>query len=74
MGNYRTQLKLQGCPELSVNALKSKATTDAYPAKKIKRPKRAEANFYPSFPAGESLESLERDRLELLTQIGIRNV
>ncbi|KAF3844357.1 hypothetical protein F7725_007520 [Dissostichus mawsoni] len=45
MGNYRTQLKLQGCPELVVNSLKSKAATDAFPAKKVKRPKRAEANF-----------------------------
>ncbi|KAF0021708.1 hypothetical protein F2P81_026039 [Scophthalmus maximus] len=73
MGNYRTQLKLQGCPELSVNSLKSKATTDAFPAKKVKRPKRAEANFYPSFPVGETLESLEKERLKLLSEVGIRN-
>ncbi|KAI4895784.1 hypothetical protein NFI96_029000 [Prochilodus magdalenae] len=37
MGNYRTQLKLPGCPELSVNTLKSKAAADAFPAKKMKR-------------------------------------
>ncbi|TDH03469.1 hypothetical protein EPR50_G00163610 [Perca flavescens] len=72
MGNYRTQLKLQGCPELCVNSLKSKATADALPAKKVK-PKRSEANFYPSFPIGETLDSLEKVRLELLTEIGIRN-
>lgn len=73
MGNYRTQLRVQGCPELSVNSLKSKATTDALPAKKVKRPKRAEANFNPVFPVGETLESLEKQRLELLSEIGIRN-
>ncbi|TDH13496.1 hypothetical protein EPR50_G00033470 [Perca flavescens] len=73
MGNYRTQLKLQGCPELCVNSLKSKATADALPAKKVKKPKRSEANFYPSFPIGETLDSLEKVRLELLTEIGIRN-
>ncbi|KAL0994621.1 hypothetical protein UPYG_G00125000 [Umbra pygmaea] len=73
MGNYRTQLKFLGCPELSVNSLKSKAATDAYPAKKTKRPKRAEANFYPSFPTGETLESLEKLRLEILHDIRIRN-
>ncbi|XP_028461691.1 uncharacterized protein LOC114573615 [Perca flavescens] len=73
MGNYRTQLKLQGCPELCVNSLKSKATADALPAKKVKKPKRFEANFYPSFPIGETLDSLEKVRLELLTEIGIRN-
>lgn len=73
MGNYRTQLRVQGCPELSVNSLKSKANTDALPAKKVKRPKRAEANFNPVFSVGETLESLEKQRLELLSEIGIRN-
>lgn len=71
MGNYRTQQ--QGCPELCVNSLKSKASTDAFPAKRIKKPKRSAANFYPSFPTGETLDSLEKVRLELLTEIGIRN-
>lgn len=73
MANYRTQLKLQGCPELSVNSLKSKATTDAFPAAKVKKPKRSEANFYPSFPTGETPDSMEKVRLELLTDIGIRD-
>lgn len=72
MGNYRTQLKLQGCPELSVNSLKSKAPTDGFPAKKVKKPKNAEANFFPSLPTGEILESQEKERLELLTEIVIR--
>ena len=39
----------------------------------MKRPKRAEANFYPSFPSGETLASLEKERLELLTDFRIRN-
>lgn len=56
--------------ELSVSSLKSKATADDFPSKKVKRPKQAEANFYPSLPIGESTESLEK---ELLTQIQIRN-
>lgn len=73
LGNYRTQLKLQGCPELCVNSLKSKAPTDDVPAKKVKKPKRSEANFYPSLPTGETLDNLEKVRLELLTEIGIRN-
>ena len=30
-------------------------------------------NFYPSFPSGDTLESLEKERLELLTEISIRN-
>lgn len=73
MANYRTQLKSQGCPELCVNSLKSKSTSDAFPAKKVKKPKRSEANFYPSFPSGETLDSLERIRQELLTDFEIRN-
>lgn len=73
MANYRTQLKVQGCPELCINSLKSKVTTDAFPAKKVKKPKRSEANFYPSFPTGETLESLEKVRVELLADIWIRN-
>lgn len=72
MANYRTQLKLQGCPELCVNSLKSRAPTDAFPAK-VKKPKRSEANFYPSFPAGETVDNLEKVRLELLSETGIRN-
>lgn len=47
MSNYR--LKLQGCPELCVNSLKSKATTDAFPAKKVKKPKCSEATFIHPF-------------------------
>lgn len=68
MGNYRTQLKMQGCVEVSVNSLKAKAATNGFPAKKMKKPKRAEANFYPSLPVGQTCESLEKERLELLTE------
>ncbi|XP_013884485.1 uncharacterized protein LOC106532868 isoform X2 [Austrofundulus limnaeus] len=73
MGNYRTLLKSQGCPELSVNSLKSKASTSLFPAAKIKKARRAEANFYPSFPLGETPETMENERLELLTAIRKRN-
>ncbi|XP_043987061.1 uncharacterized protein LOC122839512 [Gambusia affinis] len=73
MGNYRTLLKSQGCPELSVNSLKSKVSISVSPAAKIKKPRRAEANFYPSFPLGETQESMEKERIELLTAIKRRN-
>ncbi|XP_032429553.1 uncharacterized protein LOC116726778 [Xiphophorus hellerii] len=73
MGNYRTLLKSQGCPEFSVNSLKSKASISVFPATKIKKPRRAEANFYPSFPLGETQESMEKERIELLTAIKRRN-
>uniref|UniRef100_M4A4U3 Uncharacterized protein n=1 Tax=Xiphophorus maculatus TaxID=8083 RepID=M4A4U3_XIPMA len=73
MGNYRTLLKSQGCPEFSVNSIKSKATISVFPTAKIKKPRRAEANFYPSFPLGETQESMEKERIELLTAIKRRN-
>ncbi len=64
---------MQGCPEPSVNSLKFKAGTAAFPAKILKRPKIAEANFNSSFLVGETQASLETERLELLSEIGIRN-
>ncbi|KAK7918866.1 hypothetical protein WMY93_010150 [Mugilogobius chulae] len=73
MGNFRTQLKLSGCPELSVNSLKSKAPSDASPARGVKKPRRAEANFYPALPTGETYASLEQERLALLTEVKIRH-
>ncbi|XP_027900134.1 uncharacterized protein LOC114161178 [Xiphophorus couchianus] len=73
MGNYRTLLKSQGCPEFSVNSLKSKATISVFPTAKIKKPRRAESNFYPFFPLGETQESMEKERIELLTAIKRRN-
>lgn len=73
MGNYRTLLKSQGCPELSVNSLKSKASTSLFPAAKIKKARQAEANFYPSFPLGQTQETMEKERIELLTAIRKRN-
>lgn len=70
MGNYRTQLKVLGCPELSINA-KSKDDTSA--ARKMKRARRAEANFYPTLPLGETSASLERERLDILMEMQKRN-
>lgn len=73
MGNYRTQLKGTGCSELLVNSLKSKAPEDALPAKKVKRPKRGEANHIPDIPTGETREKLENERHSLLTEVKKRD-
>lgn len=43
MANYRTILKAHGTSaELSLNSFKSKSREDSYPAKNLKRPRRAE--------------------------------
>ena len=74
MGNYRPQLKLHRCPELSVNSLKSKVTADPFPIKKRLRGQNvSEANYYPSIPTGQSPESHEKEGLELLKEVGERN-
>ena len=39
----------------------------------MKRPIPAEANFYPSFPTGETQDSMVKERIELLTDVKIRN-
>ncbi|XP_051783905.1 uncharacterized protein LOC114652536 isoform X2 [Erpetoichthys calabaricus] len=75
MGNYRTQMKLYGCPELAVNSVKNKAREgdSVYPAKNVKKAKRAEANYLPDLPQGETPESLEADREMLMREAKKRN-
>ncbi|KAL6476470.1 hypothetical protein MHYP_G00149690 [Metynnis hypsauchen] len=74
MANYRTLLKAHNTSaELTVNSLKSKSQEEAYPAKCLKRPRRAEVNHFPSLPSGETPESLEQERISLLTELQKRN-
>ncbi|RXN39442.1 sterile alpha motif domain-containing 3-like protein [Labeo rohita] len=73
MANYRTKMRTIGFPEVTVNALKNKHSDDCLPAKNVKKPKKAEVNFCPSHPAGETDESLENVRLEMLNDVRQRN-
>lgn len=73
MANYRTKMRNIGCPEVTVNALKNKRSDESLPAQNVKKPKKAEVNFFPSHPAGESDQSLENVRLELLNDVKQRN-
>lgn len=73
MGNYRSKLRGLGCPELDVNSLKKKRAHEKAPAKNIKKPRKAEVNFLPPHPQGETEESLERERVELLNEVQMRN-
>lgn len=71
MSNFRRMLKCRkvSCPEIEVNYLKRKDPTNQHPAKDIKRPRRAEVNYLPPYPAGETQESLEKERLDLLYEV-----
>ncbi|KAA8578254.1 hypothetical protein FQN60_007325, partial [Etheostoma spectabile] len=73
MGNYRTKLtKLSraGIKDVAVNAGKRSRTYPEGGASRanIKRPRRGEINFLPSYPQGETKDTLENQRLEMVEQ------
>ncbi|KAL7846617.1 hypothetical protein SRHO_G00215970 [Serrasalmus rhombeus] len=61
------------CPDLDINSLKRKSLGERNPAKNCKRPKREEANFFPPHPNGETSNSLEKERQELLKEVKKNN-
>lgn len=70
MANYKTKMRNIGCPEVTV---KNKSSDEYLPAKNVKKPRKAEVNYCPSHPTGETDESLEDVRVELLKDIRQRN-
>ncbi|KAL7872108.1 hypothetical protein SRHO_G00070910 [Serrasalmus rhombeus] len=72
MGNYRTKLRGRqlDCPELEVSSLRRKNEPHL---KGIKRPKKAEVNYLPPFPFGETEETLEKARVDLLHEVKKRD-
>ncbi len=56
MNNFRSKLHGTGCPEIMVNSLKSKASHEQTPAKNVKKTKKAEVNYLPPHPQGETSE------------------
>ncbi|XP_041840519.1 uncharacterized protein LOC121639392 [Melanotaenia boesemani] len=73
LGNYRSKLRRLGCPEVTVNSLKHKPDDRCSPAYGVKKPKKAEVNYCPPYPAGETAETLEQIRVKLLSEVMIRN-
>lgn len=55
------------------NALKRKTPTDQRSAKMWKKPRKAEVNYLPPYPAGQDEESQEQERIQLLTEVGKRD-
>lgn len=68
MSNYRTKLRSLGCPELTVNSLKRKHPDHMQPARNVKKPKKAEVNYLPPYPTGETKETLENERVQLIEE------
>lgn len=73
VANYRTKLCKIGHPEVTVNSLKNKRKGQEKAAANIKKTRKAEVNFLPSFPCGETRESLENERVALLTVVKKRH-
>ncbi|KAA0706351.1 hypothetical protein E1301_Tti019998 [Triplophysa tibetana] len=71
MGDYRGKLSKSGCLEVSVSAGKrSENNPDKeHPHSNIKRAERAEVNFLPNLPKGESQASLEEMRLQIMDEV-----
>ncbi|KAF7641156.1 hypothetical protein LDENG_00291830, partial [Lucifuga dentata] len=73
MGNCRTKLRSMGCPELSINSIKNRQHDKCTSPNQVKKPRRAEVNFCLDYPAGETTESLGKERLELLSEVKKRD-
>lgn len=73
MANYRTKLRGFGIPEVTCNTLKHKHPDDRKSAKNVKKPRRAEVNYLPSYPVGEDETTLEKEREELVSELKKKN-
>ncbi|XP_038573015.1 uncharacterized protein LOC119901501, partial [Micropterus salmoides] len=73
LSNYRTHLRKLGCPEVTVNSLKNKPAGRCSAAFGVKKAKRAEVNFCPTYPTAETEESLEAMQKALLLDVKKRN-
>uniref|UniRef100_A0A3Q3FVL1 PB1 domain-containing protein n=1 Tax=Kryptolebias marmoratus TaxID=37003 RepID=A0A3Q3FVL1_KRYMA len=69
MANYRTKLRGFGVPEVTCNAVTCKRPGDQKSAKKVKKPRKAEINYLPPYPAGEDESSQEEERVQLITEV-----
>lgn len=74
MGNYRAKLRCRQLvfPELEVNSLRRRTSAEGS-SKGIKKPKKAEVNYLPPLPLGETEDSLEKERLDLLQEVKKKN-
>lgn len=73
MQNYRTKLGRLGHPEIRVNSLKHKREGQGKAAANSKKPRKAEVNYIPLHPKGETAESLEDERIALLSELKKRD-
>ena len=70
MNNYRQILRNAGYPELSLNSVKRKKEGRAsnLGPNQVKKPRKAEVNYLPNYPDGETMETLEAQRQALVLE------
>lgn len=70
IGNQRKKLAEAGIRDVAVNSGKCSRTNPegAAPRANIKRPRRGEVNFFPIYPSGETNDSLETRRVEMVEE------
>lgn len=68
MANCRTSLR-HATSELIINSLKRRQGDCRKSPNQVKKARRAEVNYLLDFPAGENQESLEKERLALLSEV-----
>lgn len=73
LGNYRTKLRNLGCTEVTVNSVKHKPDGISSPAYRVKKPRKAEVNYCPPHPQGETEETLEEVRKTLQIEVKKKN-
>lgn len=73
MANYRTRLRNIGCPELDINSVKEKRGSTSQGPNQVKKPRKAEVNYCPDYPVGETKETLEEERKALTLEVKKKN-
>lgn len=59
-------------PEVRSNSQERKSHVDQKSAKNVKKPRKAEVNYLPPYPAGKNEETQEQERIQLLTEVSKR--
>uniref|UniRef100_A0A9J7X5X1 Sterile alpha motif domain-containing 3-like n=1 Tax=Cyprinus carpio carpio TaxID=630221 RepID=A0A9J7X5X1_CYPCA len=71
MANYRTKLRNIGCSELNINSHKRKGSMGS--PNQVKKPRKAEVNYCPDYPLGETKDTLGKQRITLLSEVTKKN-
>ncbi|XP_056441024.1 uncharacterized protein LOC130378164 isoform X2 [Gadus chalcogrammus] len=58
-----------GHPKVAINSLKNKRSGQQSPAANIKKPRKGDVHFCPNIPSGETIHSLEMERVALLMEV-----